>query len=412
MGRLAYDVSIDHQRIVCFDEADGWGDAEPYIWSVFFRIGGDDVTLVLDRIDLSTTPPTAFVYLEGSPLLRFGPGGQENLGYVSMGEGDTVAIPPAIGQFETCLEPIPVPENLRAVGQLAGIEAPEDVPGIIGTVLVLLEKDNVSWLGSQYGHEAFNSSVGAAIQSIIRTPRASGSLVSLDAEINAFAREIDDAVSRAIEDNQDTLDNLWSFVNKDDKIGDVIFRWDGDQFENQTWWPFGQRWQNDHGDWQLEGELVASPVCPADAIAAVLEALFSSRFSYGRKELTAFRDREFYKYAGAGRWWDVVRRNKARIISLMSRDKDVRNSVFELFNSVQEMIQAPDEKIRDKDINTAEFLLEKLVENKGHHSSADAGRGLRLLKRVKGSTLREALMMMDNLPPIRYPERGYSPSKE
>lgn len=48
MSRLTRDIFIDFDRIVVNDEADGCGVAEPYLWTVFFRVGGDDVNVILD----------------------------------------------------------------------------------------------------------------------------------------------------------------------------------------------------------------------------------------------------------------------------------------------------------------------------------------------------------------------------
>ena len=39
-------MKLDH--IHCYDEGDGWGDAEPYLLTVFFKIDGDSVALTDD----------------------------------------------------------------------------------------------------------------------------------------------------------------------------------------------------------------------------------------------------------------------------------------------------------------------------------------------------------------------------
>ena len=144
MSRSTFDILIDLDRIICRDEADGCGVAEPYLWTAFFRIGGDDVTIVFDGIDFETSPPTPIVHLEGSPLMQFGPGSHGNLGTRDVDAGDTVSIPQTIGQFETRLKPIPIPQSLKDLAALAGQDVPDDLPGFVGAVVVLMEEDNVT----------------------------------------------------------------------------------------------------------------------------------------------------------------------------------------------------------------------------------------------------------------------------
>jgi hypothetical protein len=40
MARDLLRVWMKLDNIRCYDEGDGWGDAEPYLWTVFFKIDG------------------------------------------------------------------------------------------------------------------------------------------------------------------------------------------------------------------------------------------------------------------------------------------------------------------------------------------------------------------------------------
>ena len=56
MARSNIQVELELDTIFVHDEGDGWGDAEPYLWTVFFKVDGDTV-MVTDSFTLSG-PPT------------------------------------------------------------------------------------------------------------------------------------------------------------------------------------------------------------------------------------------------------------------------------------------------------------------------------------------------------------------
>src|SRR3954454_13449038 len=99
MARDLLRVAIDLERIHCYDEGDGWGNAEPYLWTVFFKVDGDSVAL------------TEGLTLTGHATVSGTPGSHGNLGDTDVDEGDDVPIPSAIGQWDTLMKPIPVPDS-------------------------------------------------------------------------------------------------------------------------------------------------------------------------------------------------------------------------------------------------------------------------------------------------------------
>ena len=405
MSRSTFDILIDLDRIICRDEADGCGVAEPYLWTAFFRIGGDDVTIVFDGIDFETSPPTPIVHLEGSPLMQFGPGSHGNLGTRDVDAGDTVSIPQTIGQFETRLKPIPIPQSLKDLAALAGQDVPDDLPGFVGAVVVLMEEDNVTDDGAQAGHAALNNAIRNAVQQIIDTRSFDNPGVSQE-DIDGLTNGISDQVSNAIQNQQAFFENIWSWLNSDDQIGNEVFLFNTDDLVGQSSIPLQKRWKNE-GDWEINGELIPTVVCPADAVAILLEILFGAKtFTYNRDALTYFRDHEFIKYRRAYQWWQRLQMNKMQILSSMIKDSKARKLMLDLFTSAQKLVQEPGNKIPDKDINNAKEFINGLRSSKNRRTQIEAVRVLDFIERCRGKSIREVVKTMNVHSPSRYHERS------
>jgi hypothetical protein len=87
MARDLLRVWMKLGHIHCYDEGDGWGDAEAYLWTVYFKIDGDGVALT-DDLKLSGTAPVVTT-----------PGSHGNLGTSDVNAGDDVPILSAIGEW-------------------------------------------------------------------------------------------------------------------------------------------------------------------------------------------------------------------------------------------------------------------------------------------------------------------------
>jgi hypothetical protein len=135
---------INLNPLNCHDEGDGIGDAEPYLWTVYFKCDGSSLMV------------TDAGKVEGSAVIFATQGSHGNLNSDDVDAGDSVFIPSDLGSFADSVIPIPVAPALQP---LLG----EDLPGFFGVVVVLMEEDNVSDDGAEAGHQALNAAVQRAM---------------------------------------------------------------------------------------------------------------------------------------------------------------------------------------------------------------------------------------------------------
>ena len=232
----ALNVSFKFNQIICRDEGDGWGNAEPYLWTVFFKIDGDSVRIGSD------------LTLSGTGTIHTTPNSHGNLNTRSVDAGDRVNIPPAIGEWNTTLCPIgfspPLSQTFDPIG------------GVIGAVCILMEEDSVSGDGAEAGHEALNQMVGTALRQIISTRSFTNQNIS-EEDLKEFENEIKGGIKEAIRSQQNFLENFWTFIDKDDTIGTKVFIFRQDDLP-QTGLSFSERWKNE-GDWEIVGDIIVNP---------------------------------------------------------------------------------------------------------------------------------------------------------
>lgn len=239
MSDLKVDLKLD--RIKCYDEGDGPGNAEPYLWVVYFKIDGETVVVNSDG--------PAAPFLQGPPVVVGTPGNHANLGNTDVDEGDTVAIPAIIGEFHTEMRRIPL------TTPIAGVES---VGGMLGCVVILMEEDNTSSSAIAQGHDALDSSVRDRIAAVMATLSIAHPEPT-EEEIEALSDRVADAVKDAIGEGVSVLSWLAGFGNMDDEIGSAVFRFSHSQLEGMQGapLPFSRRWDNE-GDWEVFGSITAT----------------------------------------------------------------------------------------------------------------------------------------------------------
>lgn len=239
------DLNIEFklERIHCYDEGDGPGNAEPYLWTVFFKVDGDTVVVNSDG------PAAPFV--QGPPTVVTTPGNHGNLGTSDVDEGDNVGIPAIIGEWHTVMKPIPLTTPLLGMSE---------VGGMIGCVVVLMEEDSTSDSDIQRGHEALDSSIRDKLSAVLGT-LSIGHTEPTDEEIQAMSDQVGEAVKSAIGDGVSVIEWIAAFGNMDDQIGSAVFRFSHSQLEgmNGAPIPFNRRWDNE-GDWELFGHITATAI--------------------------------------------------------------------------------------------------------------------------------------------------------
>lgn len=278
-------VTITLKDIHVIDEADGNGNAEPYLWTVYFKIDKDIFT------------PSGF---RDPARWSFAPGGDHgNIGG-GYDAGQTRAIPPHIGRWSATLEPA------------QGFMEVDDVH--VGAVVVLLEEDDLptsSDVRNDHYPEfrnivvrklqcAFLDKFGEAVGRLMAAQDRTAQLAQLAHA--AVAKEagklglpcastpipvpapgagggsgaaggFDGFVQKARRELQDTLisklDEPWyadvlglsPFLNLDDFIGAEIFIWRWTDLATDPVQPFARQWSgstgSEDGSFRLSGEIAA-----------------------------------------------------------------------------------------------------------------------------------------------------------
>lgn len=267
------DLSIEMklETIRCRDEGDGPGNAEPYLWTVFFKADGESLVVNSD----GPNP----IFVQGPPTVVGTPGNHGNLGTNSVDEGDVVSIPAIIGEYRTVMKPIPLTTPILNVSE---------VGGMVGCLVVLMEEDNTSTSDIGRGHDALNSAVRDKLAALLGTLSLSNPEPT-DADIEAISEQVGTAVKDAIGGGVSVIEWLAGFGNMDDEIGNESFRFSHKTLEESGGAPipFSRRWRNE-GDWEITGHIKATVIPRRDsrcceALKRRMEALEQELSAHGSR---------------------------------------------------------------------------------------------------------------------------------
>lgn len=398
-------VTFNFDRLKCYDEADGWGSAEPYMWTIFFKIDGTTCRL------------NDSLMLEGTATIFTTPGSHGNLGDNDVDGGDTVIVPSAIGNKSMILTPMPVPDAVKQLGI-------DDVTAIAGCIVVLMEEDNVTDDGAESGHRSLNSAVQDALNGIIPTLGVSNQQIS-DDDIKKMTDTIQSKVEEAVKNQQNIFENIWSWLNPDDTIGTKVWKFSGDDLLNtnpvalqQRWqkvWhpvPFGQPqypgyWIN-NGDWELFGSINTSeiPACPANVVKDIFDNLFGN--SSSAKSIDAmykFRDTEMKNYRGLDAWWQIAKSNSGYLTKAL-KNKETADAAVSIFKDIPEMLADKAKPISELQFSNIEKVLKHISEINANdrNSRKYINRSIDALQHMKGKSIGEIFTTLSKVPPTRYPD--------
>lgn len=233
------DANITLKSVYCHDEGDGPGSAEPYLWTVFFKIDGD------------TTVVDASFALRGTATVIRTPGNRRNLPNRAVDGGESVPIPANLGEFATHLKPIPLQQP---IGDF------KEVSGFMGVIAVLLEQDNTPASAIDRGHDALNQAVRDSLDGVIADVNMGGEPPD-EEDIKALKEQIGRTVENAIRDGVSIWDWIGGTGNMDDKIGSEVFVFSHSDLAARGGNGIGlqTRFRN-QGDWELLGRATAFPI--------------------------------------------------------------------------------------------------------------------------------------------------------
>ncbi|MFT4025170.1 MAG: hypothetical protein QM664_15455 [Flavihumibacter sp.] len=381
-------VVFSLDRLHCHDEGDGWGSAEPYLWTVYFKIDGETCRL------------NDSLMLEGTATVFTTPGSHGNLGDTDVDAGDNVAIPAAIGRQSMNLIPIPVPDWVKAIGT-------DDVAAVAGCIAILMEEDNVSDDGANAGHQSLNVAVQDALNGIIPTLGFTNQEIS-DEDMEALTSKIQSRVKDAIKSQQNIFENIWSWLNADDFVGSVVWKFSGDALLAGSPIALQQRWRNE-GDWELFGSVSATeiPACPANLVNDIFEKAFGSKAGDKSMEaMYAFRSNEMKKNAGLANWWQIAR-NNAHYLGMALTNKETAEAAMSVFKSMPAILQQKDKPLDAVHYDNIRKVLTRISELNTADRTArqEIKRALSALAHIKTQSLQQGLAFLSAAPPARYPLR-------
>lgn len=383
MARATLNLKILLENVHCHDEGDGWGNAEPYLWPIFFKIDGDSYAV------------EAGSGLIGFPTIESRNGHHGNLNNTDVDAGNDVQVPETLGLWQTTLKPIPI--NDPFIKSLIG----EDLPGIAGVIVVLMEEDNWPDSLADIGYNALVNSVQLAVAKVaagFQKATHAPTKPEIDAAIQTVKDTASSMVHDAVKGTMSGWQLLWygTFGNNDDTIGSEVWTFDHDAFAQKAVNEFSRRWSGDEsgdGDWDISGSFTGLVPCPADALSKFLGGT-NNRMSRGiggqtgsAQTLSAMRDfraKDYMSLPGLELWWRALQGGTADVVRIASRKPEVRNSLSRVFTAIPGLLATPDQSVPPEFLHDLTAILEEMSTSSPLLHRTFARRALTLMPELHG----------------------------
>ncbi len=154
---------------------------------------------------------------------------------------------------------------------------------------------------------------------------------------------------------------------------------------------------------EIFGTITATPICPADALQAVFNELFSTKAEQSDlSSLRALRDGAFREITGLNDWWRLLERNSPAVIQLLRKEPKLRKPAFELFTYVKTLEANMDSPLDPKKVLLAASVARSLGETtRSRRLRIDAERAASILDNLRAATIAEGLHKLAEQKPGR-----------
>lgn len=382
-------VDVDLTTLFCHDEGDGWGNAEPYLWACYFKVDGDNYAVQSGS------------GLIGAPVIEFRTGGHGNLGNTNVDAGDSVAIPESIGHWHTDLRPIPV--NDPFIRGLIG----ENIPGIVGVVVAVMEEDGWPDDIAEAGYNAFVDGVHLGVTKVAASFQhalAAPTKEQISAAIAGVKSSVATTVEAAVKNAMSGWQLIWygTLGDNDDQVGSEAFSTDSDELATIGTFPISRRWSGDDsgdGDWELTGAIRGFP-----DIACSLETVFASGWGRGSEEpmaaLREFRDGPFRRLPGLGAWWQEFGAFAPVLVDVAANDTGVQESLMAILRGGADAVSNPEVRIDPAVFDHLRRVIDALDGRVGTRSSRVLRQAVRLIERTQRLPFARAIEVAASLKPV------------